>query len=146
MQANEELSQSRGRLVEALAELQKSHAKLQATQWRLIEATKLESIGRLAAGVAHAVKNPLMALTMAKKRTLTIDGEPNITRTTKMNLKRTGAYTVGTENHPLHVVAAARELQADLVLLDVMMTDNVSCPEHGGSLSHTARGPRTVFA
>ncbi|MCL5282524.1 MAG: ATP-binding protein [Planctomycetes bacterium] len=63
-QVNDELSQSRERLVEALADLQKSHAELKATQWQLIEATKLESIGRLAAGVAHEVKNPLMTLTM----------------------------------------------------------------------------------
>jgi C4-dicarboxylate-specific signal transduction histidine kinase len=63
-QVNDELSQSREQLVEALADLQKSHAELKATQWQLIEATKLESIGRLAAGVAHEVKNPLMTLTM----------------------------------------------------------------------------------
>jgi signal transduction histidine kinase len=63
-QANEDLSQSRESLVEALADLQKSHADLKAAQWQLIEATKLESIGRLAAGVAHEVKNPLMTLTM----------------------------------------------------------------------------------
>jgi signal transduction histidine kinase len=63
-QANDELLQSRERLVEALANLQKSHADLKAAQWQLIEATKLESIGRLAAGVAHEVKNPLMTLTM----------------------------------------------------------------------------------
>jgi two-component system NtrC family sensor kinase len=63
-QANDELSQGRERLVEALANLQKSHADLKAAQWQLIEATKLESIGRLAAGVAHEVKNPLMTLTM----------------------------------------------------------------------------------
>jgi signal transduction histidine kinase len=64
MQANDELLQSRERLVEALADLQKSHADLKTAQWQLIEATKLESIGRLAAGVAHEVKNPLMTLTM----------------------------------------------------------------------------------
>ncbi len=63
-QANDELSQSRELLVEALADLQKSHAELKATQWQLVEATKLELIGRLAAGVAHEVKNPLMTLTM----------------------------------------------------------------------------------
>ncbi len=63
-QVNDELSQSRERLVETLADLQKSHADLKTAQWQLIEATKLESIGRLAAGVAHEVKNPLMTLTM----------------------------------------------------------------------------------
>ncbi len=62
--ANDELLESRERLVDALVDLQKSHDDLKATQWQLIEATKLESIGRLAAGVAHEVKNPLMTLTM----------------------------------------------------------------------------------
>ncbi len=63
-QLNNELSQSREQLVQALADLQKSHADLKAAQWGLIEATKLESVGRLAAGSAHEVKNPLMTLTM----------------------------------------------------------------------------------
>jgi signal transduction histidine kinase len=63
-QVNRELVQSREKLVEALSDLQKSHADLKATQLQLIEAAKLESVGRLAAGVAHEVKNPLMTLTM----------------------------------------------------------------------------------
>ncbi len=63
-QVNRELSESREKLVGALSDLQKSHADLKATQLQLIEAAKLESIGRLAAGVAHEVKNPLMTLTM----------------------------------------------------------------------------------
>jgi signal transduction histidine kinase len=63
-QANDELLQSREMLVDALADLQKSHADLKTAQGQLFEATKLESIGRLAAGVAHEVKNPLMTLTM----------------------------------------------------------------------------------
>jgi len=63
---------------------------------------------------------------MAKKRIFIIDDEPSITRTMKVNLERTGAYTVGTENHALHALTAAREFQPDLILLDVMM------PEIGG--------------
>ncbi len=60
---------------------------------------------------------------MAKKRIFIVDDEPSITRTMKVNLERTGAYTVGTENHSFHALAAAREFQPDLILLDVMMPE-----------------------
>jgi signal transduction histidine kinase len=51
-------------LVRALSSLEQSHQQLQATQLQLIQAAKMESIGRLAAGVAHEVKNPLTTLLM----------------------------------------------------------------------------------
>jgi signal transduction histidine kinase len=54
-----ELAEREQALRDALEALRRSHEELKATQLKLVQAAKLESIGRLAAGVAHEVKNPL---------------------------------------------------------------------------------------
>jgi two-component system, NtrC family, sensor kinase len=62
--AYDELARNDQALRETLQDLHASHEALKAAQLQLIQAEKFESIGTLAAGVAHEVKNPLQTMLM----------------------------------------------------------------------------------
>ena len=60
---------------------------------------------------------------MEKRKILIVDDEEDLTLLLKRGLESTEKYEVREENAGRKAVAAAREFQPDLVLLDVMMPD-----------------------
>jgi len=61
-QMEEALAHSNIELGSALAELKETHEALKAAQSQLVEAEKAQTAARLAAGVAHEIRNPLTIL------------------------------------------------------------------------------------
>src|SRR2546426_11148585 len=60
---------------------------------------------------------------MSLKRILVVDDETSITHLLKLNLEKSGNYSVRTENLGSKALPAARQFKPDLILLDVMMPD-----------------------
>jgi len=73
-----------------------------------------------------------------KKRILIVDDEPSITQLLRLNLEKTGAYTIRSENTAERVLSAVTEFKPELILLDVMMPGM-----DGGTLAAKIRANRS---
>ena len=73
------------RLRQTNQQLLQAHEELKNAQMKLIQTAKLESIGRLAAGLAHEVKNPLAVIQL---------GVDYLTSTTKADTSRDAVETI----------------------------------------------------
>ena len=60
---------------------------------------------------------------MEKRKVLIIDDEASFIDIVKINLERTGNYIVRAESDGTKGVAAAKEFQPDVILLDIIMPD-----------------------
>ena len=63
-EAENKLVEANANLTSAVSDLKRMHDQMHSLQLQLIEAEKSKSIARLAAGVAHEVKNPLAIISM----------------------------------------------------------------------------------
>jgi signal transduction histidine kinase len=94
-EAEEKLKAANAELSLALSNLKEASEELRSIQLQLIEAEKMKSIGRLAAGVAHEVKNPLAIITMGVDY---IEGLPTGDVNTKDILKEMRAAVKRADN------------------------------------------------
>lgn len=98
--AEEELRETNAKLREVLEDLTRSHEELKGAQLQLIQAEKMQSVGRLAAGIAHEVKNPLAIMEMGlecldRNGNLSGDQFTEVTREMRDAVKRAGSVIGG---------------------------------------------------
>jgi PAS domain S-box-containing protein len=126
----ERLQKANQELAASEAALRKSHEELKAAQLQLIQAEKMESIGTLAAGVAHEVKNPLAILMMGvnyltKKLVKPEDNIQQVLKEMREAIDRADSITRG-----LLDFSASRQLAIKPENLNVLIEETLRLVRH----------------
>ena len=134
--AEDELQRSRcdleareATLREALTALRASHEELKSTQLQLIQSAKLESVGRLAAGVAHEVKNPL-AVILASAELLLARGRLSLEQVKTMQDMKDAVQRASSVIGGLLKYSSASELNATPADLNVVLEQALLLVQH----------------
>ena len=110
-------------------EVRRYKAELLATQLQLIQSEKLDSLGRMAAGIAHEVKNPLMVILTGVK---ILSKRPNIDEQTRVLLQDM-ADAVGRADKIIGgLLSYSRDRGLDLVSADInnVVTSSLRLVKH----------------
>jgi PAS domain S-box-containing protein len=126
----ERLQKANQELAASEAALRKSHEELKAAQLQLIQAEKMESIGTLAAGVAHEVKNPLAIMMMGvnyltKKLSSAEDNIQQVLKEMREAIDRADSITRG-----LLDFSASRQLAIKAENLNVLIEETLRLVRH----------------
>ena len=125
----QQLQRKNEALAASEAALRKSHEDLKAAQLQLIQAEKMESIGTLAAGVAHEVKNPLAILQMGVnylgKKLPADDNMTMVMQEMREAISRADAITRG-----LLDFAASKQIALKADDLNEIITDTLKMVRH----------------
>jgi len=116
-----ELSENEAALKTALEELRGANAELQATQLQLIQAAKFESVGTLAAGVAHEVKNPLQTIIMGVDFLTTTLGNHNGNTRMVLSDMRDAVTRANTIIRELLQLSAAKDFEPNAADLNAII-------------------------
>lgn len=124
-------------LLDTMDKLKTSHEELIQAQMQLIQAEKLESVGRLAAGVAHEVKNPLAILLMgltylAEGTNRDPAADQEVMRAMREAISRANLIVRGLVDFSAH-----RKLDATPEDLNAMIRRSLLLVKHELAIAHT---------
>ncbi len=106
-----------------------SLAELQATQLQLIHRARLESVGRMAAGVAHEVKNPLAIIQLGLDF-LRLGPTPNLAQVETLGEMEEAVQRADRVVRQLLDFSRAEELALEPTLLNALVDDSLLLVKH----------------